>query len=262
MKNETVSIGVKPPKVARRARLQVVPAVDVVKGKCVRLTRGDINSLKVYFEDAVEAAKHWEVEGARALHVVDIEAALGIGDNSATIKRILLETGIEVQVAGGVRSLDKALKLKDWGATKIVVGTGFVRNPASLKSFVKALGSKSVVVALDHRSGLAAINGWRKTTSLSVYELARKAQELGAGSILFSSIERDGTMEGPDVESIAKMVSTVTIPVVASGGVSSVNDVVKVALTGASALIIGKALYEGLLTLKDAFKALEASRQA
>jgi len=237
--------------------LLIIPAVDIVKGRCVRLTRGDINSLKVYFDDAVEAAKRWEIEGAKALHVVDIEAALGIGDNSATIKRILSEVSMKVQVAGGIRSLDKALKLKDWGAAKIVVGTIFIENQASLKSFVEALGSESVIVALDHRSGLASINGWRKTTTLSVYELARKAQRLGAGSILFSSVERDGTMSGPDVESIARMVSTVTIPIIASGGASSVNDVVKVALTGASALIIGKALYEGQITLK---KALEAAR--
>lgn len=239
--------------------MQVIPVVDILNGKCARLVRGKPENNKVYFNDPVEAAKMWEEQGAEALHIVDLDATLGSGDNSATIKRILEKVSVETQVGGGIRTIEKAEELCRLGATRVILGTLVIEKPESLDELRRRLGSNRIVVALDYAGWRTATHGWSKITEMNVFSLASRLAELGAGSILFSAIERDGTMSGPDLESIRKMVETVTLPVIASGGVGSLRDVVAVAETGAAALVVGKALYEKAFSLKEAKEAVSRS---
>ncbi|MEM4700133.1 MAG: 1-(5-phosphoribosyl)-5-[(5-phosphoribosylamino)methylideneamino]imidazole-4-carboxamide isomerase [Candidatus Nezhaarchaeales archaeon] len=234
----------------------LIPSIDLVRGRVVRLTRGRLEEAKVYFEDPVEAARRWVDEGADALHVVDIEAAMGIGDNLSHIKRVLSAVDVEVQVAGGVRSLERARELVELGAARVVVGTKFVEDPGWLSRLVAELGGRRVVVALDHRRGLAAVRGWTEVTPLRVEELAREAERRGAGWLLVTSIDRDGTLEGIDADVLRRVAAAVRLPIIAAGGVGSVGDVVEAARAGASGVIIGKALYEGRLSLGEAARAL------
>ncbi len=220
------------------------------------MTRGRLEEAKVYFEDPVEAAKHWVDEGADALHVVDIEAAMGVGDNLKAIERILSSVDVEVQVAGGVRSLERAKRLVELGAARVVVGTKFVENPAWLEELVEELGGSRVVVALDHRGGLVAVQGWTRQTQLSLVELAKEATHRGAGWLLVTSIERDGTLTGLDIEAVRRVVEAVEAPVIAAGGVAKADDVVAAAKAGAVGVVLGKALYEGRLRLREAIQAL------
>ncbi|MCX8205471.1 MAG: 1-(5-phosphoribosyl)-5-[(5-phosphoribosylamino)methylideneamino] imidazole-4-carboxamide isomerase, partial [Candidatus Nezhaarchaeota archaeon] len=227
-----------------------------VQGKVVRLARGRLEEAKVYFEDPVEAARKWMAEGADAIHVVDVEAAMGVGDNLSVVKKILSATNVEVQVAGGVRSLERAEELIKLGAARVVVGTRFVEDPEWLSQLVAKLGGRRVVVALDHRGGLVAIKGWTKQTALSVEELAREAERRGAGWLLVTSIERDGMLTGLDTQTLRRAVAAVKLPVIAAGGVKGVHDVVSAARAGAAGIILGRALYEGRVRLSEAARAL------
>jgi len=231
--------------------------VDLVKGKVVRLTKGKLEEMRVYYDDPVEAAREWEEEGADALHVVDIEAAMGIGENLEAIEKVLSSVSVEVQVAGGIRSVEKARRLVELGATRIVVGTRFIEKPEEVARIAKELGSSRVMVALDHRSGTVAVRGWVEQTGLDVYGMAVEAEKAGAGWILFTSVERDGTLSGLDLASLNRMVKSVKIPVVAAGGVASIEDIVNAAKSGAAGLVLGKALYEKRVKLSEALRKLE-----
>jgi phosphoribosylformimino-5-aminoimidazole carboxamide ribotide isomerase len=239
--------------------MQVIPAVDILNGKCARLVRGRPEDSKVYFDDPVEAAKMWEEQGAEALHIVDLDATLGSGDNFPTVKRILEEVSMETQVGGGIRTIEKAEELCGLGATRVILGTLLIERPENLDELRRRLGSRRIVVALDYAGWRTATHGWSKLTDMNVFSLASRLAELGAGWILFSAIERDGTMAGPDLESIRKMVKTVDLPVIASGGVGSLRDVVDVAETGAAGLVVGKALYEKAFSLREAKEAVGRS---
>ena len=229
-----------------------MPSIDIVRGKVVRLTKGRLDEVKVYCDDPVKAARRWVDEGAEALHVVDIEAAMGVGDNLEAIKRVLTSVDVEVQVAGGIRCLERARDLVDSGASRVVVGTLLVEKPSLVAEMVKELGSQRVVAALDHRSGKVVAEGWLKETKLDVYRLAKEAERLGVGWILFSSVERDGTLSGVDVDAVEKMVRSVSLPVLVAGGVATLKDVEDVARAGAAGLVVGKALYEGVFTIDEA----------
>jgi len=236
--------------------MQVIPAVDILNGKCIRLVRGKPENSKVYFNDPIQAAKMWEEQGAEVLHVVDLDATLGSGDNFATVKRILEEVSVETQVGGGIRTIEKAKELCRLGATRVILGTLLIERPENLGELRRRLSSNRIVVALDYAGSRTATHGWSKLTDMNVFSLASRLAELGAGWILFSAIERDGTMAGPDLESIREMVRTVDLPVIASGGVGSLRDVVNVAETGAAGLVVGKALYEKAFFLREAKEAV------
>jgi phosphoribosylformimino-5-aminoimidazole carboxamide ribotide isomerase len=236
--------------------LLLIPSLDLVKGRVVRLTRGRLEEAKVYFEDPLEAARLWIDEGADALHVVDIEAAMEVGDNLPAIKRLLRAVDVEVQVAGGVRSLERAKELIDLGAARVVVSTRFVEDPSWLEELASVLEPRRVVVALDHRGGLVAVKGWIKQTALSLVELAKEAERRGAGYLLVTSIERDGMLTGLDLDSLRRVVEAVNLPVMAAGGVRGLSDVLAAARAGAAGVVIGKALYEGWMKLSQAIRAL------
>jgi phosphoribosylformimino-5-aminoimidazole carboxamide ribotide isomerase len=236
----------------------VIPAVDVMQGKCVRLVKGDPTKMKVYFDKPVEAASRWADQGAQLIHLVDLDAAIGIGQNIETIGKIVKGVPVKTQVGGGIRTLEKAEKLFRLGASRVIFGTTCILNSTLLEEAVKSFGSERVAAAVDTtRRGKVAFHGWRTKSEVNYLDLARSVELMGVGTIIFTSVSVDGTLKGPPIEQIRRVVSAVRTPVVASGGVGSLKDLVNVARTGVEGAIVGTALYEEKFTLKKAMEAVK-----
>ncbi|MFX1293752.1 MAG: 1-(5-phosphoribosyl)-5-[(5-phosphoribosylamino)methylideneamino]imidazole-4-carboxamide isomerase [Promethearchaeota archaeon] len=224
--------------------MQVIPAIDLQNGKCVRLFKGLQNESIIYSENPLEILYYWEDLGAELIHIVDLDGAFGEKNNRDLIKSIIDSATSRIEVGGGIRTLESAIELYSWGVERVIVGTTAVKDFSFVSKLAKEIGSKHIMVALDYRGENVLIKGWKKSTELNIYEIGKIMEQKGAGWILFSSAECDGTLEGPDIPSIKKIVKIINIPVIAAGGVSSLEDIKKVALTNAAGIVIGKALYE------------------
>lgn len=234
-----------------------MPAVDLREGKCVRLTKGKPGTEETYYDDPIDAAKYWWEQGAKIIHIIDLDAALGLGDNVDIIKKIVDEIDAEFQIGGGIRDVEKAVTLHAYGVERVIIGTSAVKNPEMITELKEKIGSKHIMVALDHVKGKVAIKGWRDISTFTAFDLAKDMEDKGAGSILFTAVERDGMLTGPDIENTEKMVSSVNIPVVAAGGIGKITDVVALSRTGVHGVVIGKAFYRTLFTYQEVLKALK-----
>lgn len=232
----------------------VIPSVDILRGRCVRLTEGKVGSEEVFFEDPLQAALHWEREGADALHVVDLDGALGAGNNLGHVERIIRNVSIDVEVGGGVRSVDAAVKLYSMGAERVILGSLAIKEPATVKKVIEEIGEEHVMVALDYRGEEVMVGGWRERSAKSIYDAAREMKDIGVKWILATAVARDGTLKGADADTISKLVK-VGLRVVASGGIRSIEDIVVLKRAGAKGIVVGKALYMGLFSLKEAKEA-------
>ena len=231
-----------------------IPAIDIRDGHCVRLLRGDFGRQTVYGDDPVGMARRWEAEGAERLHIVDLDGARnGVRANADVIRRAIEAVHIPVQVGGGVRSLDIARQLLDDGADRVIVGTAAAEHPEQLSSWLDALGPERVIVGVDARNGRVAIRGWLETSPRQVREFCQELKGIGALRVLFTDIDRDGMLNGPNVDATRSLAAM--LKVIASGGVSTTDDLQQLAEAGAEAVVIGKALYDGRLSLKDAIAA-------
>jgi len=237
--------------------LIVIPAVDLLGGKCVRLFRGDPTKNKVYYEDPLEAAQILEREGAELIHVVDLDAALGSGDNLQAIKRILENVQVKVEIGGGIRSLEKADELLKLGAYRIIFGTAAVKNPSLVKEAVTSFGSEHVAVAIDEKDGKVAVHGWQNKSTVDCLELARLFDGMAVGALIFTPVSVDGTLEGPRIEKTVELMNAVSVPVVASGGVAKLDDLVALNKTGVAGVIVGTAIYEKKFTVKEALETVK-----
>jgi phosphoribosylformimino-5-aminoimidazole carboxamide ribotide isomerase len=235
----------------------VIPAVDILGGKCVRLVRGDPTKVKVYYENPLEAAKLLENQGAEIIHLIDLNAALGSGQNMKTITEILGNTSMKVQIGGGIRTLEKADSLLKLGAYRVIFGTAAVQNPRLVEGAVNHFGSKSVAVAIDEKEGKVAVYGWKNQSKIDYLDLARTFEVMRVGTLIFTSISVDGTLKGPQLEKTVNLVKTVKVPVIASGGVAVLEDLVELAGTGVEGVVVGTALYEKKFTLKEALEAVK-----
>ncbi len=231
----------------------IIPAVDIRNGKCVQLVGGEPGTGERY-GDPVDSAVRWENEGASCIHVVDLDAAMGEGENFGKIIEILANLRADVQVSGGIRKPEKAFELLGNGATRVIIGTAALENPDIVDTLVEKAGGDSVLVALDVKNDKIAIEGWKKEAEDDLYETAKKFEEMGVGGFLFTNVDVEGRMKGLDPKPIEKLVKHVNVPVIASGGVKSIQDVKKAKEAGASALVIGTALYEGKITLEEAME--------
>jgi len=227
----------------------VIPAVDLQKGRAVRLYEGNPKKETVYFEDPVEAARHWEKQGARYLHLVDLDAALGEGDNREAIRRIAAAAGIPFEVGGGVRSLEAARELLALGADRVVVGTVAVRAPEVLWEMLAAFGPERVAVSVDARGLDVVVAGWQEATPLSAPELARRLWQEGVRTLIYTDVRRDGTLKGMDPEPLKAMRAAWPGYLIAGGGVGSEDDLRLMESLGLDAAIVGRALYEGRVRL-------------
>jgi phosphoribosylformimino-5-aminoimidazole carboxamide ribotide isomerase len=233
--------------------MKIIAAVDLMEGNVVRLVRGDPANKITYSNDPIETAQRWETEGADLLHTVDLDAALDTGKNNAkAISEIIRTVHIPVQVAGGIRSieaLDEMLGPKR--AARVVLGTLALENPDSIKQLSKTK-LKKIVISVDQINRMAMIRGWKEPSGTKVADAINMYLSIGIDEFLLTSIERDGTLEGPDIESLREVCSFDGVKIMASGGISNLLDIVRLRTIGCSSAILGKAIYDGKLSLTRA----------
>ena len=235
----------------------LIPAIDLKDGKCVRLRQGDMSDATVFSDDPVAMARHWVAQGARRLHIVDLNGARsGRPANEAVIRKMIAAVGddIPVQLGGGIRDLDTIERYIDDGVAYVVIGTAAVKSPGFLQDACTAFGGH-VIVSLDARDGKVATDGWSKLTGHDVIDLAKKFEDYGVDAILYTDIGRDGMMTGVNIEATVALARAVKIPVIASGGVSGLADIERlcaVEFEGIEAAILGRSLYEGAIDFKAA----------
>lgn len=235
--------------------LLVIPSVDLIGGRVARLIRGEPEHARFYehFGDPVAVAKIWESEGARLIHVVDLDAALGRGDNIRVIGDIIRALRVPIQVGGGIRSPERARQMIGLGASRVVIGSMAFKDPEAIKILLEELGSDRIVVALDHSDGIVMVSGWREGTGVGLREAAERFINMGVKFLLITSIQRDGTLSGPDIENISKILD-LGANIIASGGIRSLEDIIVLKELGVYGVIVGRALYEGYFNLREALK--------
>jgi phosphoribosylformimino-5-aminoimidazole carboxamide ribotide isomerase len=237
--------------------VELIPAIDLLDGKVVRLHQGKYDEVTVYDDDPVAMAKRFEAQGAARLHVVDLEGARrGAPAHVAIIQGILRETNLEVQIGGGIRNEEVAQRWMDAGAARVVLGTVVVKAPDVARAICDRY-PQAVVMALDARDGKVAVEGWQEQSVQDVVELAKEVDGWNIGAILFTNIHKDGTREGPDVQGTAGLQSHVGTTVIASGGIGRLDDLRALSAAGVRSAVCGRALYAGAFTLSEAFAALE-----
>ncbi|HOL37516.1 MAG TPA: 1-(5-phosphoribosyl)-5-[(5-phosphoribosylamino)methylideneamino]imidazole-4-carboxamide isomerase [Rubrivivax sp.] len=230
----------------------LIPAIDLKDGKCVRLQQGDMNAVTTFGDDPAAMAQRWLDAGARRLHLVDLNGAFaGRPVNEGAVKSILRVVGerIPVQLGGGIRDLDTIERYLDDGIAYIVIGTAAVKNPGFMKDACSAFGGH-VIVGLDAREGKVATDGWSKLTGHEVVDLAKKFEDWGVESIIYTDIGRDGMLTGINIEATVKLARSLTIPVIASGGLAGIEDIEKlcaVQADGVAGVICGRSIYTGQL---------------
>lgn len=234
----------------------VIPSVDIRKGKCVQMVGGRVGTEREY-GDPVKMALKWGEEGAETLHVVDLDAAMGEGNNLKKIAEILANTTIPVHVGGGIRSFEVASELVANGASRIIIGTMAVENPRFIRTLVDSMGGERVICAIDIKEGKVSVGGWRREVEIAPVELARRMEELGAGALLVTSVDVEGKMAGIRGWEIEEIIKEVSIPVIAAGGVGSLNDIKEMKKIGAWGIVVGMALYEGRFSLREAREVAE-----
>jgi phosphoribosylformimino-5-aminoimidazole carboxamide ribotide isomerase len=235
----------------------IIPALDIKDGHCVRLKQGKMSETTVFSEDPVGMAKHWQSEGARRLHLVDLNgAAAGKPKNEAVIRAILQGLGgsLPVQLGGGIRDLDTIEHYLDLGISYIIIGTAAVKNPGFLQDACTAF-SGHIIVSLDAKDGKVAVEGWSKMTGHDVVDLAKKFQDYGVEAIIYTDIGRDGMLTGVNIDATLKLARELRVPVVASGGLTGLEDVkalCKIESEGITGVVTGRAIYQGTLDFKKA----------
>jgi len=235
----------------------IIPAIDLKDSKCVRLFKGMENEVTVYHENPIEMAYFWRDQGSKELHIIDLDGAFGSGDNMDIIKEIASKVDMNIQVGGGIRSLEKAEKLYEMGINRLIIGTSAIKDPTFVRSVADKIGGQHVCVALDFRGEDVLIKGWTEKTTLNVFEAAELMKKRGAEWILFTSQEADGTLEGisdSQLDITKRMVESTSLKVIAAGGITSMKDIEKLRDINVAGLVIGKALYENKFDIKDAFE--------
>jgi phosphoribosylformimino-5-aminoimidazole carboxamide ribotide isomerase len=243
----------------------VMPAIDVRGGKVVRLKQGQLQEETIYGSDPAEVARKWEGEGARRLHLVDLDAAVSGKPQFDAIANVIDAVKIPVEVGGGLRVLEIAMRYRDRGADRVVFGTAAIADPGVVQEAAR-LWPQSVAVALDARHGKVAVAGWKEITRVDAVELARRVKGWGVSRLQYTDVMRDGTLSGPNLPGIETMAREAGLPITASGGVSVLDDLTRLAALeplGVDEVIVGKALYEKRFTLAQAHQAMAeaAARQ-
>ncbi len=239
--------------------MEIWPAIDLRGGKCVRLKQGDYAQETVFGEDPAEMARHWVAQGAQRFHLVDLDGARdGRPANLASIRAIVDASGVPCELGGGIRDEETIEQLLGIGLTRLVVGTSALKEPDWFRQMCGQFPGK-LVLGIDAREGRVATEGWLETSETSAIELARQFAGEPIAAIIYTDIATDGMLSGPNVAAMAQMQAAVEIPVVASGGVKDNSDVAELAVAGMAGCIIGRALYEGTITMADALTASTAS---
>lgn len=227
------------------------PAIDIRKGKCVRLTQGQYDKITIFSDDPVSMALQFQKAGAEFLHVVDLDGARSEANNREIISRIAQALDIPVQTGGGIRTMADIDEVLSIGLARVILGTSAVKNPDLVSEAVKKYGNK-IIVGIDAKDGYVAIEGWEKASSFKALDFAGEMEALGVCTIIYTDIATDGMLTGPNLYAMEEMVKRVKMDVIASGGVASVKDIRKLKDTGVTGVIVGKAIYTGDVDLKQA----------
>lgn len=237
---------------------RVIPAVDLKDGRCVTLVGGDPSKRVAELQDPLRAARKWEECGASILHLIDLDGAIGgMPSNMPIVRRILKSLHIPVQFGGGVRSIEAARSLLESGVRRIILGTLAFADPKAVSGLSADYGASRVMVALDFKAGKVLTHGWRSSTDIDPLSAARTYERLGAGSLLVTNVEVEGRLQGLPLKPIRDLVGAVGIDIVASGGISSIEDIMSIRSTGAAAAIVGAAIYTGRINLREAIEKAE-----
>ncbi|MGB7088174.1 MAG: 1-(5-phosphoribosyl)-5-[(5-phosphoribosylamino)methylideneamino]imidazole-4-carboxamide isomerase [Phormidesmis sp.] len=243
--------------------MDVIPAIDLLEGRCVRLFQGDYNQSQVFNDNPVEVARQWEAEGATRLHLVDLDGAkAGKPENWQAIEAIVQAVSIPIQVGGGLRDASRVSALFDLGVQSAILGTAAVENPELVAQLSQQFPGR-IIVGIDARDGKVATRGWLETSEVMAIDLAKRMGEMGAAAIVYTDIKRDGTLKGPNLDALRELASAIDTPVIASGGVSALSDLLSLlALVprGVSGVIVGKALYTGDVSIEQAIRAVGQGR--
>jgi phosphoribosylformimino-5-aminoimidazole carboxamide ribotide isomerase len=241
--------------------VEVIPAIDIRGGKCVRLYQGDYSQETVFFEDPAAVALNWKLQGARRLHIVDLDgAARGEVSNLAVIEAIVKQTGLPVQLGGGIRDEATVEKLLGIGLNRVILGTVAVEKPDLVRSLCQKFG-EAIVVGIDARDEMVATRGWVKDAGITALDLGREIVKLGVKRIIYTDIKRDGTLSEPNYIGVKEVVDGVEAKIIAAGGISAVEHLLKLDRLGVEGAIVGKALYTGAIALKQALKLSQADGQ-
>lgn len=234
--------------------MEIIPAIDIKKGKCVRLYQGNYSQETIYSSEPSTVARRWEALGARRIHVVDLDgAARGKPQNIETIKLILQAVKVPLQLGGGLRDSKTVKSFLEMGIDRVVLGTAAVEEPGLVRELCDSYGER-IVVGIDARDGLVASHGWEKGTSINARELAQRMTALGARRLVYTDIRRDGTLTSPNFQAIADLMRHVKAHIIASGGVAAISHLERLAEMGVEGAIIGKALYTGDVDLRQALE--------
>lgn len=243
--------------------MDVIPAIDLLEGRCVRLYQGDYDQAQTFDENPVAVARQWAAEGASRLHVVDLDGAkVGHSVNLAAIEAIVRAVDVPIQVGGGLRDRQSAADLLSLGVQRVILGTVAVEQPDLVSQLCQEFPNQ-IVVGIDARSGKVATRGWLETSEVVATELAQQMASRGVAAIIYTDIHRDGTLQGPNLEALRELANSVEVPIIASGGVSSITDLLNLLAlepAGVTGAIVGRALYTGDISLKEALRAVGPGR--
>lgn len=242
--------------------MYLLPAIDILEGRAVRLAKGDYSQVTVYNDDPVDQALRFEAQGATWIHVVDLDGArTGVPENIAIVERIVRETSLSVEIGGGIRTLKTLERLADVGAARMVLGTALVNDPELARAAVESVGGDRLTAGIDAKGGEVAVSGWIEGSGVAATDLARAMGAAGFKHIVYTDIARDGMQTGLDVQAYVQMAEAFGHPVIASGGVASVADIERLAPVAASieGVITGRAVYEGTLTIEEGVAACAAA---
>jgi len=230
----------------------IMPAVDIKNGKCVQLVQGKPGTEQIVLDNPAEVALEWEAKGASVLHVIDLGGALEEGGNIQVVEEILKKVSVPVQMGGGIRTMDDATHLLNIGVDRIILGTLAIKHPKTVELLSHEFGSERIMVALDSKDSQVVVRGWMEKTDQTAPQLGKIMENKGAGGILFTNVDHEGLLGGFRVEPLLELLESVDIPVVYSGGVSTLEDVATLSQTDAYGVVIGSALYKGTINLEDA----------
>jgi len=238
--------------------MYLLPAIDLKEGHCVRLKQGDMAQSTVFNDSPANQAKAFTKEGAEWIHVVDLDGAFaGKPVNTAAVEEILKATNVKIELGGGIRSLDTIGLWLGKGVSRVILGTVALRNPELVKTACREFPNK-IAVGIDAKDGFVAVEGWAETSAIKDVDLARQFESAGVSAIIYTNVARDGVLQGPDLASTLKLAKTVSIPVIVSGGVSSLDDIKTCRAVGVfEGVIAGRAIYEGRFTISEAISVLK-----
>ena len=238
--------------------MEVIPAIDIRGGRCVRLIQGDYSKETIFAEDPTEMARKWENEGAKYLHIIDLDGAReGFAVNMEVISKICASSTARIQVGGGVRNYEAAAQYINSGASRVIMGTSAVDKTKELECVIGSMGPEYLIVSVDAREGMVALDGWTRESRMTVGKVVKDIESLGVERCMYTDILRDGTLSEPNYAGVENVIASTSMKIIAAGGIASIEQLKRMSLEGVEATIVGRALYTGDIQLRQAIDELK-----